>query len=95
MEQDDTSKRSLDNIVISLIFTMGYVLLVGIYEPMPLSEVSNFRLILFIVCSLICSLAAVYFAWRNYRKTKVASIILIIINSLGLVVPLIILSLLL
>ncbi|CAI8902935.1 DUF3649 domain-containing protein [Chryseobacterium sp. IT-36CA2] len=88
MEENKIPQRFLNNIVISLYLTMAYSVLIIVYLGLPFNVSSNFLLILFIVCSLIFSTGAIYFAAKSYSKTKISSIILIIINTLGLLIPL-------
>jgi len=94
MEENKIPQRFLDNIVISLYFTIAYAALLIVYLGLPIRVNSDFLLILFIVCSLVFSIGAIYFAAKSYQKTKISSIILIVINSLGLLVPLTLLLLL-
>ncbi|PKF74884.1 hypothetical protein [Chryseobacterium sp. PMSZPI] len=80
--------QGMSNIIISLYFTIAYAVLLIIYLGLPINIHSNFLLKLFIVCSLLFSIAAIYFAGKSYKRAKVSSIILIVINSLGLLIPL-------
>ena len=91
MEENKIPQRFLDNIVISLYFTIAYAVLLSVYLAFPINIHSNFLLMLFIVCSLLFSIAAIYFAAKSYRKAKISSVILIVINALGLSIPLIML----
>jgi len=95
MEENKIPQRLLDNIIISLYFTIAYAVLLIVYLGLPIGVSSDFLLILFIVCSLVFSLGAIYFAAKSYKKMKISSIILIVINSLGLLIPLTLLLLLL
>ncbi|RLJ31584.1 hypothetical protein CLU97_1015 [Chryseobacterium sp. 7] len=88
MEENKIPQRFLDNIVISLYLTMAYSVLIIVYLGLPFNVGSDFLLIFFIVCSLLFSIGAIYFAAKSYSKTKISSIILIIINALGLLIPL-------
>ena len=88
MEDHNKSHNMLNNILFSLLFTVAYGVLLFIYNEMPLDQISNFRLKLFIVCGLVFTLAAIFFAAKSYKEVKKSSIILIIINSLGLLIPL-------
>lgn len=94
MEENKIPQRFLDNIVISLYFTIAYAVLIIVYLGLPFSVSSDFLLILFIACSLSFSIGAIYFAAKSYSKTKISSVILIIINALGLLIPLTLLILL-
>ncbi|WP_223601738.1 hypothetical protein [Chryseobacterium sp. GVT01B] len=94
MEENKIPQRLLDNIIISLYFTIAYAVLLIVYLGLPIGVSSDFLLILFIVCSLVFSIGAIYFAAKSYKKTKISSIILIVINSLGLLIPLTLLLLL-
>ncbi|MDN3694429.1 hypothetical protein QWZ06_20185 [Chryseobacterium tructae] len=89
MEENKIPQRFLDNIVISLYFTIAYAVLLSVYLGFPINIRSNFLLMLFVVCSLLFSVAAIYFAAKSYKKTKISSVILIIINAVGLLIPLI------
>ncbi|WP_300687405.1 hypothetical protein [Chryseobacterium sp.] len=93
-ENNKIPQRFLDNMVISLYFTIAYAVLIVVYLGLPFRLSSNFLLILFIVCSLVFSIGAIYFAAKSYSKTKISSVILIIINALGLLIPLTLLLLL-
>jgi len=95
MEENKIPQRLLDNIIISLYFTIAYAVLLIVYLGLPIGVSSDFLLILFIVCSLVFSIGAIYFAAKSYKKMKISSIILIVINSLGLLIPLTLLLLLL
>lgn len=88
MEENKIPQRFLNNIVISLYLTMVYSVLIIVYLGLPFNVSSDFLLIFFIVCSLLFSIGAIYFAAKSYSKTKISSIILIIINTLGLLIPL-------
>ncbi|MBP1165407.1 hypothetical protein JOE44_002291 [Chryseobacterium sp. PvR013] len=88
MEENKIPQRFLNNIVISLYLTMAYSVLIIVYLGLPFNVSSDFLLIFFIVCSLLFSIGAIYFAAKSYSKTKISSIILIIINTLGLLIPL-------
>ncbi|RXM37507.1 hypothetical protein BOQ62_22210 [Chryseobacterium sp. CH21] len=88
MEDNKIPQRFLNNIVISLYLTMAYSVLLIVYLGLPFRVSSDFLLILFIVCSLLFSIGAIYFAAKSYSKTKISSIILIIVNALGLLIPL-------
>lgn len=88
MEDHNKSHNMLNNILFSLLFTVAYGVLLFIYNEMPLDQISNFRFKLFIVCGLVFTLAAIFFAVKSYKQVKKSSIILIIINSLGLLIPL-------
>lgn len=88
MEENKIPQRFLDNIVISLYLTMAYSVLIIVYLGLPFNVSSDFLLIFFIVCSLLFSIVAIYFAAKSYSKTKISSIILIIINTLGLLITL-------
>ncbi|WP_077415706.1 hypothetical protein [Chryseobacterium sp. JV274] len=94
MEENKIPQRFLDNIVISLYLTITYAVLIIVYLGLPFSISSDFLLILFIVCSLSFGIGAIYFAAKSYSKTKISSVILIIINALGLLIPLTLLILL-
>ncbi|KAA2215674.1 hypothetical protein [Chryseobacterium sediminis] len=95
MEENKIPQRFLNNIVISLYLTIAYAVLIIVYlGGLPFSVSSDFLLILFIACSLIFSIGAIYFAAKSYSKTKISSVILIIINALGLLIPLTLLLLL-
>ncbi|PRA95391.1 hypothetical protein CQ046_22030 [Chryseobacterium sp. MYb7] len=87
MEENKIPQRFLNNIVISLYLTMAYSVLIIVYLGLPFNVSSDFLLILFIVSSLLFSIGAIYFASKSYSKTKISSIILIIINVLGLLIP--------
>ncbi|WP_419495293.1 hypothetical protein [Chryseobacterium bernardetii] len=91
MENNGVSQFTMKNIVISLYFTVAYAVLLFIYLGLPINIHNNFLLKLFIVCSLLFSIAAIYFAGKSYKRAKISSVILIIINAVGLLVPLIIL----
>lgn len=91
MENNKVPQRILDHIVISLYFTIAYAVLIIVYLGLPIGVSSDFLLILFIACTLLFSTAAIYFAVKSYQKAKVSSIILIIVNSLGLLIPLVLL----
>ncbi len=95
MEENKIPQRFLDNIVISLYLTIAYAVLFIIYLGLPFRLSSNFLLILFIVCSLLFSTGGIYFAAKSFLKTKISSVILIVINALGLLVPLTLILLLL
>ncbi|BFO66756.1 hypothetical protein [Chryseobacterium sp. KCF3-3] len=95
MEENKIPRRFLDNIVISLYLTIAYAVLFIIYLGLPLGKISDFVLILFIVCSLLFSTGGIYFAAKSFLKTKISSVILIIINALGLLIPLTLILLLL
>lgn len=88
MENNKVPQSAMTNIVISLYFTIAYAVLIGVYLGFPINLHSNFLLMLFIGCSLLFSVAAIYFAAKSFKKTKISSVILIIINALGLLVPL-------
>ncbi len=88
MKNNRVPQSTMDNIVISLYFTITYAVLPGIYLGFPINLHSNFLLMLFMGCSLLFSVAAIYFASKSYKKAKISSIILIIINALGLLIPL-------
>ncbi|AKK73432.1 hypothetical protein HX13_17485 [Chryseobacterium sp. P1-3] len=94
MESHHISEELQKNIFISLAFTIAYAVLLAVYEDIPINQASDFLIVLFMVCSLILSTSAIYFAGKSYRKTKMSSVVLIIINSIGLLLPLIILLLL-
>ncbi|QIY90761.1 hypothetical protein [Chryseobacterium gallinarum] len=94
MESHHISEELQKNILISLVFTIVYAGLLAVYENVPISQASDFLIVLFIVCSLVLSTSAIYFAGKSYQKTKMSSVVLIIINSIGLLLPLIILLLL-
>ncbi|SUX53131.1 Uncharacterised protein [Chryseobacterium indologenes] len=94
MENNSKATGPVNKIVISSILSLVYCLVMIIYNAMPLSMISNFLLVLFIVSTLVLSSAAIYFAVKNYRRTKILSIIFIIMNSIGLLIPLILLLLL-
>jgi hypothetical protein len=94
MEESNTSRAPLTNIAISLIFTLAYGVVLIIYNEISLSMLSNALVILFIVCTLIFSSSAIYFAAISYQKTKIISLILIIINAVGALIPCILLLLL-
>lgn len=89
MENNKVPRSTMNNIVISLYFTIAYAVLLGVYLGFPINLHSNFLLMLFVVCSLLFSVAALYFAVRSYKKAKASSVILIIINALGLLIPLV------
>lgn len=91
MENNKVPQRILDHIVISLYCTIAYAVLVIIYLGLPINVSSDFLLMVFIGCSLLLSIAAIYFAGKSYKKAKISSIILIIINALGLLIPLVLL----
>ncbi|UEQ76256.1 hypothetical protein [Chryseobacterium arthrosphaerae] len=91
MEDNKVPQRILDHIVISLYFTIAYTVLIIVYLGLPTGLAGDFLLKLFIACSLLFSTAAIYFACKSYKKAKLSSIILIIINALGLLIPLILL----
>ncbi|OCA76634.1 hypothetical protein BBH99_02690 [Chryseobacterium contaminans] len=91
MENNKLPQDSMSNIIISLYFTIAYAVLLFVYLGLPINIHSNFLLILFIVCSLLLSMAAIYFAGKSYKDVKVSSVILIVINVLGLLIPLIML----
>jgi len=93
-ENNKIPQRFLDDIVISLYLTIAYAVLITVYLGLPFRLSSNFLLILFIVCSLVFSIGAIYFAAKSYSKTKISSVILIIINVLGLLIPITLLLLL-
>ncbi|MGI9583853.1 hypothetical protein ACR1PO_21865 [Chryseobacterium sp. RRHN12] len=95
MEENKIPQRFLDNIVISLYFTIAYAILLIVYLGLPIRVSSDFLLFLFIICSLLFSTGGIYFAAKSYLKTKVSSIILIVINALGLLIPLTLILLLL
>ncbi|MFS4474491.1 hypothetical protein [Chryseobacterium sp. T20] len=95
MEENKIPQRFLDNIVISLYLTIAYAVLFIVYLGLPLSAISDFVLILFIVCSLLFSTGGIYFAAKSFLKTKISSVILIIINALGLLIPVTLILLLL
>lgn len=88
MENHKVPQSAMTNIVISLYFTIAYAALIGVYLGFPINLHSNFLLMLFLGCSLLFSIAAIYFAAKSYKKVKISSIILIIINALGLLIPL-------
>ena len=88
MENNKVPQRILDHIVISLYFTIAYAFLIIVYLWFPIGVTSDFLLKLFIVCSLLFSTAAIYFAGKSYKKAKLSSVILIVINALGLLIPL-------
>lgn len=90
MEDNKVPQRILDHIVISLYFTIAYAVLIIVYLGLPTGFAGDFLLKLFIACSLLFSIA-IYFACKSYKKAKISSIILIIINALGLLIPLILL----
>jgi hypothetical protein len=87
MENNKVSQSAMTNIVISLYFTIAYAVLIGVYLGFPINLHSNFLLDLFIVCSLLFSVAGIYFAAKSYKRAKISSVILIIINSLGFLIP--------
>ncbi|WP_160138448.1 hypothetical protein [Chryseobacterium sp. c4a] len=91
MEKNKEPQRFLDNIVISLYCTIAYAVLLGVYLGFPINIHSDFLLMLFVVCSLLLSVAAIYFAAKSYKEVKISSIILMLINALGLLIPLIML----
>lgn len=91
MENNKVPKSTMNNIVISLYFTIAYAVLIGVYLGCPINLHGNFLLMLFIVCSLLLSMAAIYFAGKSYKSAKLSSVILIIINVLGLLIPLLML----
>ncbi|BAP30378.1 mechanosensitive ion channel family protein [Chryseobacterium sp. StRB126] len=91
MENNRVPQSTMSNIVISLYFTIAYAVLIGVYLGFPINLHSNFLLDLFIVCSLLLSVAGIYFAGKSYKRAKISSVILIIINSLGLLIPVIML----
>lgn len=95
MEENKIPQCFLDNIVISLYFTIAYAILLIAYLGLPIRVSSDFLLFLFIICSLLFSIGGIYFAAKSYLKTKVSSIILIVINALGLLIPLTLILLLL
>lgn len=95
MEENKIPQRFLDNIVISLYLTIAYAVLFIVYLGLPLSAISDFVLILFIVCSLLFSTGGIYFAAKSFSKTKISSVILIIINALRLLIPVTLILLLL
>ncbi|REC47274.1 hypothetical protein [Chryseobacterium pennipullorum] len=94
MENKKVSQRILDHIAISFYCTIAYAVLLMIYLSLPLGAGSDFLLILFIACSLLLSIAAITFACKSYKNAKLSSLLLIIINSLGLSIPLLLLLLL-
>ncbi|OCA75875.1 hypothetical protein BBI01_04005 [Chryseobacterium artocarpi] len=87
MENNKMPQSTMNNIVISLYFTIAYAVLLIVYLGFPINLHSNFLLNLFIVCSLLLSVAGIYFAAKSYKGAKISSVILIIINALGLLVP--------
>ncbi|RXM49649.1 hypothetical protein BOQ64_22390 [Chryseobacterium sp. CH25] len=91
MENNKVPQSAMTNIVISLYFTVAYAVLIGVYLGFPINLHSNFLLMLFIGCSLLFSVAAIYFAAKSFKKTKISSVILIVVNALGLLIPLIML----
>lgn len=93
MENNKVPQSAMTNIVISLYFTIAYAVLIGVYLGFPINLHSNFLLMLFIGCSLLFSVAAIYFAAKSFKKTKISSVILIVVNALGLLIPLIMLLL--
>ncbi len=88
MEDNKVPQSTMNKVVISLYFTIAYAVLLSIYLALPININSNFLLMLFIVCSLLFSVAAIYFAAKSYKEAKISSVILIIINVLGLLIPL-------
>lgn len=93
MENNKVSQSAMTNIVIGLYFTIAYAVLIGVYLGFPINLHSNFLLMLFIGCSLLFSVAAIYFAAKSFKKIKISSVILIVVNALGLLIPLIMLLL--
>ncbi|MBP2615710.1 putative ABC-type exoprotein transport system permease subunit [Chryseobacterium jejuense] len=91
MENNRVPQFTMNNIVISLYFTIAYAVLIIVYLGLPINIHSNFLPILFIVCSLLFSIAGIYFAGKSYKRAKISSVILIIINTAGLLIPLIML----
>ncbi len=87
MENNKLPQDTMGNVVISLYFTIAYAVLLGVYLGFPINLHSNFLLMLFLGCSLLFSAAAIYFAAKSYKKAKISSVILIIINVLGLLMP--------
>ena len=71
-ENNKIPQRFLDNMVISLYFTIAYAVLIVVYLGLPFRLSSNFLLILFIVCSLVFSIGAIYFAAIKLAPTKSA-----------------------
>ncbi|WP_353151074.1 hypothetical protein [Chryseobacterium sp.] len=82
MESNKVSDRFQKNILLSIVFTVVYIALLVIYNGMNLSDINDSLLILFLVGSAILNTAALFFAFKNYKK--IISIILILFNSLGL-----------
>lgn len=93
MENKRVPQSTMNNIVISLYFTIAYAVLIGVYLGFPINLHNNFLWKLFIVCSLLFSVAGIYFAAKSYKRAKISSVILIIINALGLLIPVIMLLL--
>ncbi|WP_123859432.1 hypothetical protein [Chryseobacterium nakagawai] len=91
MENNKLPQSTMNNIVISVYFTIAYAVLLSVYLGFPINIRSNFLLMLFVVCSLLFSVAAIYFAAKSYKKAKISSVILIIINAVALLIPLIML----
>lgn len=89
MENDKLPQSTVNNVVFSLYCTIAYAVLLIVYLGFPINIRSNFLLMLFVVCSFVFSMSAIYFAVKSYKKAKISSIILIIINFLGLLIPLI------
>lgn len=89
MENNTRTRNALNNIVISLLFIVAYGVLLFLYNDIPLNEISNFKFWLFLVCSGLFSLAGIFFAAKSYKTVKKSSVILIIVNSLGLLIPLV------
>lgn len=87
MGNNRVPQSTMNNIVISLYFTIAYAVLLGVYLWFPINLRSNFLLNLFIVGSLLFSVAGIYFAAKSYKRAKISSVILIIINALGLLIP--------
>lgn len=91
VEDNKVPKPKYNNIVISLLFTVAYFVLLGIYNEISILSFNNQLLASFMVSSFALNALAIFFAWKDYRK--ISSIILIIINSLGLLLIMVLLLL--